>query len=541
MRVDPIKLTNKSRLISDYINHKQTILNKFDYHPYDPNTFHRRVEDLKKRSFDRKSLVRVLLELNLQWGASESTLHNINRLQEEDSVVVIGGQQAGLLTGPLYTINKIISIIHLAREQELKLNVPVIPVFWIAGEDHDFDEINHIMMPQGSRMKKHRTTHRVHKKNSMSDCELDYNETQNWINELFKTFAETEHTKSMYQMIQTALKDSRTYVDFFAKLLCVLFQNTGLVLIDSGNSLVRRMESSYFIQLIERQAEISKGVFSALQQVKQEGYSVSVDVEADDAHLFYHKDGERVLLERSKEGKWVGKQNECIFSTEELINIARHNPELLSNNVVTRPLMQELLFPSLAFLGGPGEVAYWSILKPAFQVMEMKMPPVITRLSLSLIEQGIDKKIHKYALNPEQVASRGVGLEKGNWLSSQTSPPIELLADQVKESIAIAHQPLKNLAENLGPDLSRLAEKNLYYLYKDVSFLQEAMIKHLKEQYKKSLEEYDSVHVHLFPESGLQERMWNVFYFLNNYGPGLIDDLLSVSYDYKQEHYLVYL
>lgn len=143
---------SQNKLISDYRLGKQEIMDFFDYIP--SGDLETRVKELRERTFQRESLQEVLHKLNKAWDAPNSTLHNINRFSNKDSVVVIAGQQAGLLTGPMYTINKVISILQLAKQQEEELNIPVIPVFWIAGEDHDFDEINHIFMQEKSRLKK---------------------------------------------------------------------------------------------------------------------------------------------------------------------------------------------------------------------------------------------------------------------------------------------------------------------------------------------------------------------------------------------------
>src|SRR5690606_19978459 len=114
-----------------------------------------------------------------------------------------------------------------------------------------------------------------------------------------------------------------------------------------------------------------------IEQLKESGYDVNLDLGENCGHLFYHGNNSRVLLTRDASGEWVGKQNEVSLSTEQLLEIAKNRPELLSNNVVTRPLMQECLFPSIAFIGGPGEVAYWAALKGVFQMMDMTMPPVV--------------------------------------------------------------------------------------------------------------------------------------------------------------------
>src|SRR5690625_4230135 len=394
MRIDPIQLENKHRLIIDYRHHAKRLMPYYDYLPFDNNEH--RVNDLHNRTFQRTQLADVLIDMNKQWDAPSPTMENINRLKEQDSVVVIGGQQAGLLTGPLYTLNKIISIIQYAKEQEEKLHIPVIPVFWIAGEDHDFAEINHIFLPNNKKVKKMTIPQQVYGKYTISEINIDQGQAQPWITTIFKQLEETAYTKELYALVSSCLEKSQTYVDFFARLIYQLFAKTGIVLMDSSDHRIRQLERDYFCQLIEKQPLIAKHVYEASQELKGFGYSLSLDIAPNDGHLFCHLDGERILLIKTNEGKWIGKQEEFIYTTEELLEIATKNPELLSNNVITRPLMQELLFPTLAFIGGDGEISYWSVLKKAFHVLGLKMPPVIPRLSFTYLNQRTDKSLKKY-------------------------------------------------------------------------------------------------------------------------------------------------
>ncbi|WP_407268083.1 bacillithiol biosynthesis cysteine-adding enzyme BshC [Radiobacillus sp. PE A8.2] len=541
MWIESIQLNTFNRLISDYRNQNDLILNKFDYPPYDENSFPKRLAELNERDFQREALSNLLLQVNREWNAPESTLHNIERIQDSRSVVVIGGQQAGLLTGPLYTIHKIVSIIQLAKAKEAQLGIPVIPVFWIAGEDHDFDEINHIMLEMQSRMKKFKTLQRVHSKMSMSDFFIDKDITRQWMERVFEQLNETQHTASIHEKFSKIIETSDTFVDFFANLIFYLFDQEGLVLVDSGDKRLRKLESSYFKQMIEHQPAISEGVYKSSQQVKQSGYNISLEVLPEEGHLFYHLDGARVLLTKDEEGNWVGKQNECVFTSEELLDIASNHPELLSNNVVTRPIMQDLVFPTLAFLGGPGEVGYWSILKPGFHALNLKMPPVLPRLSLTIINRNVEKSLHKYGLDPSQVVCDGVDLQRSQWLANQTTPPIERLADQVKLSIERAHLPMKQLAKDLRPDLGEVAEKNLIYLFRDVDFLQDKLLQALEEKHGKALSEFDTLSVMMRPEGGLQERYWNILPFINQYGKDIVKGILDQSYAFDQEHYLLYI
>ena len=142
MRIRPIQLKSSNRLINQYRLQSDDVMEYFSYRPFD--SLEKRVLDIQSRPYQRQALSDILYKMNVDWDAPDATLLQIERLKDTESVVVIGGQQAGLLTGPLYTLNKIMTIISFAKKQEQILNVPVIPVFWIAGEDHDYDEINHI-------------------------------------------------------------------------------------------------------------------------------------------------------------------------------------------------------------------------------------------------------------------------------------------------------------------------------------------------------------------------------------------------------------
>src|SRR5699024_1743907 len=159
MRIMPVDL-HKNNLIKKYRNNDETVMKYFNYAAF--SSLEKRYEHIMKQNYNRKSLVDTLISSNEEWHAPQETFKQINRLLDEKSVVVVGGQQAGLLTGPTYTLNKIISIIMYAKQQEEKLNIPVIPLFWIAGEDHDYDEINHTYIIEKNRLKKLKNDQKVY-------------------------------------------------------------------------------------------------------------------------------------------------------------------------------------------------------------------------------------------------------------------------------------------------------------------------------------------------------------------------------------------
>ncbi|SET30175.1 bacillithiol biosynthesis cysteine-adding enzyme BshC [Oceanobacillus limi] len=540
MQIEPVHIENKNQFIRDYRNNEQNVMRHFDY-TASFKGMEERVSELKEREYQREELATTLYEMNKQWDAPSDTLSRIEMLRDPNSVVVIGGQQAGLLTGPLYTINKVISIIQLAREQERLLNIPVIPVFWIAGEDHDFAEINHVYLLNKNKMKKHTINHYISDKRSVSNIEIDEEAVMDWLESLFESLTETSYTKDLYVKVKNCLRKSETYIDFFARVIFQLFDDEGIVLIDSGDARIRNLESEYFMKMIDHQHELSEGVYQSSEIIRQEGYSISLDVERDDAHLFYHHNSERILLKRNEAGEWVGKQNEVRLTTDAIRKIAETTPENLSNNVVTRPIMQDLVFPTLGFVGGPGEISYWSVLKPAFEVLNIKMPPVIPRLSFTYIDRKIEKLLSRYNIPSIDVINKGVDVQKVNWLMAKSDPPVEKVANEVKRIIEEAHKPLREIAGQLQSDLGDLADKNLFYLHREIEFMEGRILKTLEAKYEKELSGFDLLNETLHPLGGLQERIWNPIPFINQYGLSFIKQLTKETWSYEHDHYLVRL
>jgi len=539
MKFKSIQLRNRNPIARDYIEGKLEEFFPFSL-AFSPES---RLSELSSRNFPRESLASVLKEMNENWGAPDATIAQIERLRDERSVVVIGGQQAGLLTGPLYTIHKIVSIIKYAKEQEAKLNIPVIPVFWIAGEDHDYAEINHVYTTENGMLTKQTIAQQAWKRISISNLSLNPSLTEKWIKEVFSDLPETVHTRELVTSLKKLIKKSDTFVDFFARFIFQLFESTGIVLIDSANPDLRKVESPYFLKMIERQAEMTEAIYKTAQKLRLKGYPLQAEVSTEDGNLFYKDDeGERILLIRN-DNKWIGKNEEVVFSTDELKRIAKEQPERLSNNVMTRPLMQEALFPTLAFVAGDGEISYWALLKQAFTTFdsEMTMPPVLPRLSITLITERINKLVKQRSLKIDKVINEGCNKAKMNWLQSQVHPPVNQMFKHLERELKYMHEPIQSVAKTLGPDITNEAKKNMDKLLDEIDYLKRRMLERIEKQYEQPLSQFKEIELALRPRDGLQERTLNIVSFINEYGKSIISLLLELSLDFEKDHHLVYL
>ncbi|KFM98713.1 bacillithiol biosynthesis cysteine-adding enzyme BshC [Bacillus clarus] len=526
-------------VVADYMNGKKEIQTCFDYQLTEDG-FKQRLRDLRDKKFFRQDLVAHLLEYNTHLQAGEYTIRNIEMLADENTYVVIGGQQAGLLTGPLYTAHKIISILQLAKEKEASLGVKVVPVFWIAGEDHDIDEINHIFVTKNRKVKKTIFHDRHPKKASASESDLSLEDCRNWIEEIFKTYPETNFTKDVLQFVEDALKKSRTYVDFFAHLITNLFADSGLILVDSHHPALRKLEVPFFKRILSDYKGVQDGLYNQQQVIREQGYKPIIETKSNAVHVFMQIEEERVLLEEVN-GKFIGKDGTYSFSYEELIGEMERSPERFSNNVVTRPLMQEYIFPTLAFIGGPGEIAYWSELQQVFHVFGFQMPPVVPRLTISYMERDITTDIYDLDLHENDPFVYDIGDLREKWLSNQIEEPIDGQFVEAKKGIMDIHTSLQQFVKTIDPGLGEFAEKNERKINEQIELLERMLKRNVEKKHEVQLNKFRRLQFALRPLGAPQERVWNICYYLNQFGLDFLDRVMKQSYSWDGKHHVIKL
>ena len=296
MKVEEQYVEPASKLMSDYVNDRPRIRRYFSYDPQ-LQSFEERLEKLQNHSVDRHKLADIMRNYMAPNGLSNAAEENLASF-EKGAPVVVTGQQAGLLTGPLYTVHKAISVIILAKQASVQLQTKVVPVFWIAGEDHDLAEISHLYREVNGRVDKLNIPHAEYGKHSASSAKLNTSKIASFLEEYFRSLPETEYSKEIHGLAFNLLEQSNSFTDFFASLLHYFFQEEGLLYIDAANQKFREYESPYFKQMIEHAAEIAETVTATEQLLVKDGYSAVIGAEENAANLFITIKGERLLLER---------------------------------------------------------------------------------------------------------------------------------------------------------------------------------------------------------------------------------------------------
>lgn len=541
MLIDECILPNSNRLVDDYVHSKGEAGNFFEYDYKNRDTYVQRRNELVKNDFPRRKLVNHLLAFNEQFSTHPKVFENIQKLEANDCTVVITGQQAGLLTGPLYTIYKAITTIQLAKAYEGQLKTPVVPIFWAAGEDHDYQEINHIWVEKDGKVIKKKYPNKQVDKQPVSDIPLDQDSMEKWVEEIFSFFGESPHTAEMMKFLKEKIYVSKTISDFFIHVMSHFFQKYGLIFFDSNQEEARKIEAAFFEEMIRKTNELQAALKEQESLMGKLDYETIIETDAECAHLFYHLNGERELLHKNQDNMFYLKEKDRQFTEEELVNISKESPELLSNNVVTRPLMQDFLFPTLAFVAGPGEITYWAQLKLLFDVMNRKMPPIVPRMNLTVVERKINKMLEQFDLSVENILTSGVETFRNQWLESRKNNELESIIQETRDMIDLAHSKLRKFAWENDRNLGKLSEKNRLFIMSQIDFMEMKIERMYKERYLNELHAFDTIEASLVPNGGMQERSWNIFYFLNKYGLSFIDELFTIHGLENDKHHIIYI
>lgn len=538
MKLEQRTLPVQNELLAHYWSEDAAIHSFFDY-KYNDTSFNERANYLKSKQYRTEQLSTVVRSYMAPFGISEKAENHLQELAN-GAYVVVGGQQAGILTGPLYSVYKAITVILLAKEQREKLGYPIVPLFWIAGEDHDLEEINHTYTIVDGTVKKRGYGERSKRKTMASTTPINYEEMERLIQTVFADFGETAYTKQLLNTVLTHLRNSLTFTAFFTALMNDLFAKYGLLMVDSAFTPFRQYEKDFFAAIIERNEEIAHAVVDSEARLAAAGYGTPIEAVATNANLFYVQDGERFLLER-KDGHFVNVLGHLKITEQELLSIAEQNPECLSNNVVTRPLMQEMAIPVLAFVGGPGELAYWATLQNAFHKLQLQMPIFVPRLNISLVTRSVDSLIEQYELTFEEVIDGKVATLKEAFIESVQDYEAQQQIDKMQELLVKQYNQLEQHLQQQQIALHNVLEKNQKYHVLQLDYLRNKLSQQILNKHEVTMRQFNQITTELYPNNSFQERMYNPYQYLNQYGPSLVDDLLALELVPSNYHNIVFI
>ena len=538
MKLEQIQLPVTNLLYADYIANKDTTHQFFEYHQ-EVNDFEKRAQYLQTKTYQFNKLAQTIEQYMAPFGISEQVQVNIELLRN-GAYAVVGGQQAGILTGPLYSVHKAITVLLLAKKQSEALQMPIVPIFWIAGEDHDIEEINHTFTLAEGQLKKRAYNIRSRKKTMASETVFDKAEMERALRQIFSDYGETQFTNGILKTVQKAIQKATTFTDLFTSLMNDLFKQHGLLMIDSADKSFRQLQSNYFVQLVENSEAIAEKVYKKEQQLVSVGYPMPIQANKNGVNLFFVQDGERHLLEW-EDGYAKNKAAQLKFTKEQLIEIANEKPHCLSNNVVTRPLMQDMIIPVLAFVGGPGELAYWATLKPAFEQLQLQMPIFTPRMQFTIVTRQVASILNEQGLTVEDVFNGKSAEQLKQFLASIEDEKANDMIETLQQLVVAQYDKLCNHLHQQSVDVSKVIAKNELLHIQQFDYLKRKISEQVKLKHDTQIKRYEKIHFELTPFNGLQERTFNPYKFINESGYSFIDQLMETDIELNYQHKVIFV
>lgn len=479
----------------------------------------------------RKQVADILEQQNHRFGSGAKTSENLAKFRD-GSKVVVTGQQVGVFGGPLFSILKALTALELAAQAEAS-GVPTVPVFWLATEDHDLAEVSQVSVP-GSDGSLHRIGVQPQ---AIEDAPVGDVRFGDEITAEVEKLAELLGPSDTTDVLVAAYRPGEKMGDAFAKLFAHIFAEWGVILIDAYDPAFHKIAEPIYRKAIEQSEELNRLLLERGKQLESDGYHQQVKVTSTSTLLFEIVDGKRSVIQRSNGDFKIGGHKS---SKEELLARIAASPEKFSANVLLRPVMQDYLLPTLAYTGGPAEVAYFTQVGVVQKQLLGRATPVIPRFSATIVEPKQEKLLQKYSLRLSDVLTAPDNLRV---LMAQHVLPSSLQAnfETAEKAVVAAMDRIRTDLKQLDPtliDAANGAEKKMRYQINRLSgraARAELLRNEVIDGHARNLSS------HLFPNKDLPERQIAGVYYLAKYGLDLLKPLYDTAQNECPDHQVLFV
>lgn len=522
----PLKETDLFQgLFNDYISQQLSIRSLYGFH-INREAYQSFLDTRPYENLDRETLVKSLLvQAATVTNTSDLSLQNIRQLNDAGTYTVTTGHQLCLFTGPLYFIYKIISTINLSKTlQQAFPNNTFVPVYWMASEDHDFEEINHAHV-FGKKLSWNSS-----QKGSVGEFSTEG--IQEVIAELQTVLGESENSAKLIQLFTKSYTEHPTLAQATRYLVNELFGKYGLIILDGNDAQLKSLFKAEFkSDIFENKS--ATAVNQTIQTLKEKGYGIQVNPR--DINVFYKDAGLRERIEY-KDGTYQVLNTNISFSKEALTRLIENDPEKLSPNVVLRPLYQQKILPNIAYVGGPGEIAYWLEYKALFEAYHITFPVLMPRNFVLFIDKGTDNKLRKLNLNIQDVFTDGEELVK-NLIKTQHA---DISLEESKNRLADVYQSIVNTITAIDKSLIGATEAEKQKALNGIQNIEQKINRALKQKSETDINQIWSVKQKLFPNQVPQERYDNFSMYVAKYGEAFMNGLFEqLTYNLETFEYTV--
>ncbi len=481
---------------------------------------------------DRSRLADALAQQSAGFGAGAAAMANIEKLRGGARAVVTG-QQVGLFGGPLLTLMKAATAVARAKEATRVSGVEHVPVFWLATEDHDLAEVNQASLLTKTTVEtlraefKHKAT--VEVGGIVLGAEME---------QVLEQAGELLAFAPIWETLKECYAAGQTLGGAFARLMARLFAEQGLIVMDAASREFHALAAGTLRHAIEHADELEAGLLKRTAELEALGYHAQVKVAEEMSLLFLVSDvdGERLALRRTADGGW--KAGRHVYSTASLLAILESEPERLSPNALLRPVFQDTILPTAAYIGGPSEIAYFAQSAVLYEAILGRMTPVLPRLSGTLLEPAIATVMETHGVQlPDAMTTAE---ELAQRLGARAMPieakrKLAAAGNALDAALTAATEYLGGIDESLGKTAEVSGSKMRYQMNR-----LRRMAAAFELQKEASLGKHAAaITLNLFPEGHPQERLVAGVWFVARHGEGLVERLVAEAANHCPGHVVI--
>jgi bacillithiol biosynthesis cysteine-adding enzyme BshC len=521
------KIPHQSNLFLSYLGLSPQALRFYRHPPTMEGLLQAAQDRLYGMKYPRETMASVLRRQNSSYGSDSETLRNIDLLEESDSVAIVTGQQVGLFTGPLYTIYKALTAIQLAERLKSK-GIKAVPVFWMDTEDHDLREITRRTIQDSNGLIR-----------NLDYQDLLFNEEefkahpvgslrfqqsiQNVVEDYLSYLPDTAWKEDIGCQLGETYRPGSTMSSAFAKLLTRILGRSGLILFDPQDVEAKQLVSETFEKAVRAAGTIHAALTERNIELEDAGFHSQVSVRANATVLFFIDDGKRLAVERTRSGYRL-RHADRKFSLAELVNCAKQTPEKLSPNVLLRPIIQDQLFPTLAYVGGSSELAYFAQIEVLYTHLGIPMPAVWPRNGYTLIDPATGTDMDQLNIHFED-CFQGEPFLIETAIRNSGAPKACVSLDQLKEHMDEDLNDIRPELAALEPPLANALDTARRKVMHNIKNLKSKLIRLEGTKNCSVLAAVRLMQNHCYPNHNLQERELSILHFLVRHGPHLLETL----------------
>lgn len=507
-----------SALFLDYVTDYTKVQQYYSGNFRDDRDWERCLEEVSRRPINRSAIAHILSTQNRNFHCGVRTLANIDALMNDNTVAIVTGQQVGLFTGPLYTIYKTLTVLKLVEQLSTKFSdYHFVPVFWLEGEDHDYEEVNSIQLINNANdlVKLEYQLHgKAPGKNFGAVGTLEFDENvETFFATVDASLIQTEFKPKVLSLFKTAYQKGMTFNRAFVHLMNDLLEDSGLIFLDPNDREVKQLVAPVFKKDLEETPKLCQLVIDQSAELEKHYHA---QIKPKPVNLFLFHEGGRYLLEPRDDG-YTLKGTRKHLPKEYIQEVLTNSTHLLSPNVVLRPLCQDTLLPTAAYVAGPSEIAYFAQLKPLYREFGIPQPIIFPRASMTILEEKVEKVLTRFQIELTDVF-RDIELIKHRVAEEISDVKVDDMFARTIQAIDVSMGTMREGIQTIDPTLLGALDNAKGKMRAALDVLREKTTAAQKRRHEVSLRQIDKAAVSLYPRSNFQERELNIIYFLNKYG-----------------------